>query len=188
MSLSIGRNRDHRRPLSVSNLDQIERKAIRPVRDHLQAAVSVIEQVDVVTILQPSDKDLQNRKCHLAQANQRLIVMHAFLEIGLRDRVQTVLLKHVDQHAGLHAITAEERKLLERSAPAGVFTGQRLNDAGQLGIKQVEQRPRDQLGDSAAAVGLQLIADANRPLVETLDELHLRPLEQRPEQSIDETR
>ena len=100
-----------------------------------------------------------------------------------------ILQEQIDQQAGLDAVAGEERQLLQHGPPPGLLAGQRLDQAGQLWVEQVEQRPGRQLGHAPAARRLEHAAwPTDRPLVEPFDELDALVLQQRADQPVDEAR
>src|SRR5207245_1547702 len=72
--------------------------------------------------------------------------------------------------------------------PPALRARERLDDPGELREEEVEDRPRRELGDAAAARRLQLVAHPQRPLVERLYELDVRPREERAEDAVYELR
>ena len=107
---------------------------------------------------------------HRAQVAQRLVAVLAGAELDLGHRVEPDLAVDVDQHRDLDAVADREREPLEQLAARGDLAGQRLQEAGQVGDVEVEQRAGDQLGDAAAAVGDDGVADPQRPPEGALDE------------------
>ena len=53
----------------------------------------------------------------------------------------------------LHRVAGEEGDVLEDLPPPGVLTRERLDVARELGEEEVDERPRDELGDTAATAG-----------------------------------
>ena len=139
-------------------------------------------------LLELADRALEDDVGHLRQVRQRLVAVDPPLEVDLPDRRQPGVLEDVDEQADLDGVAGEERQRLEQRPPAGVLPGQRLDDARQLGEEEVDERPCHQLGDAPAALRLQGVALADRPLVEALHVLELRLDEQRAEQAVDEAR
>ena len=97
-------------------------------------------------------------------------------------------LGRVDEVADLDRVAGEERDRLEQRPAARVLAGQRLDHPRQLRVEQVDQRPRDELGDAAAAALLEHAALDDRALVVALDVLQPRLVEQRPERPVDHPR
>ena len=77
------------------------------------------------------------------------------LEVDLAEALDPDPLGGVDEVADLDRVAGEERDRLEQRAPARVLAGERLDDPGQLREEQVDERPRDELGDPAAAALLE---------------------------------
>src|SRR5690349_24605753 len=77
---------------------------------------------------------------------------------------------------------------LQQRAPAGVLARERLDEPGELGKEEVDERSRDQLGDAAAAALLEHAALDDRALVEALHVLEARLQEQRPQGPVDHPR
>ena len=94
----------------------------------------------------------------------------------------------VDQVADLDGVAGEERDLLEVLATPGVLPGQRLDVARQLREEEVDQRPRDELRDAAAAALLEQAALDDGALVVGLDVADARLGQERPERAVEEAR
>src|SRR5207247_158796 len=134
------------------------------------------------------ERDLEDLEAHLREREEILIAMDALAHVDLRDRVEARALERVDEQPGLDAVPGEERELLEQRATAALLAGERLHDARELREEEVEHRSRRELGHASAAGRLQLTARPDGPLVEGLDELDLRPLQERAEHAIHELR
>ncbi len=76
--------------------------------------------------------------------------------------------------------------LLQVLAPSRVLARERLDVARQLGIEEVDERPRDELRDAAAAALLHLAVLDDRPLVVRLDVADARLRQQRPQRAVQE--
>ena len=81
--------------------------------------------------------------------------MDAALEVDLAEALDPDPLGDVDQVPDLDRVAGEERDLLEQRPPPGVLAGERLDQPGQLREEEVDQRPRDELRDPAAAALLE---------------------------------
>ncbi len=84
----------------------------------------------------------------------------------------------------LDGIPREEGDRLEEASPTGVLAGKRLDEARQVGEEQVDERPRDELGDPAAAALLEHAVLHDRALVIALHVLDPRLREQRAERPV----
>ena len=94
----------------------------------------------------------------------------------------------VDEVPDLHGVAGEEGQRLEQAPPAGVLAGERLDQAGQLGEEEVDQRPGDKLGDPAAAALLEDAALDDRAAVVALDVLDALLGDQRADRAVDHAR
>src|SRR5947209_11573417 len=117
-----------------------------------------------------------------------LVAVLTHVEVDLRQRVHPHRPVCVDQLRDLHPVAAREREPLEERPPRRDLPGQRLTELRQLGIEEVQQRPRGELGDTAAAVGYRHAAALERPPVEALHVLHARLAEDRTEHAAGEVR
>ena len=77
------------------------------------------------------------------------VLAHA--EVDLRDGRTPEAFGDVDEESELDTPSFDERHRLEGITASGVLTGERLDDTGELRPVEVEQGPRQQLGDPAAA-------------------------------------
>ena len=116
------------------------------------------------------------------QLVQRPVAVDALTEVDLGQAVRPELLRHVDQQPELDAVPVGESELLEDPAVRRGLAGQRLAHPGELGVEELEDGTRHQLGDPSAARRVAV----QRPRVEALDEGHVVGGEQRPEQPGDE--
>src|SRR6266480_981543 len=107
------------------------------------------------------------------------------LQVHLAEALEPGPLGDVDEMYDLDRVACEERHRLEQSASTGVLARQRLDQPGQLGEEQVDERSRDELRDPAAAALLELAALDDRALVVALDVLEARLVKQRPERPVD---
>ena len=101
------------------------------------------------------------------------------LEVDLAEALDADPLGGVDEVADLDRVAGEERDRLEERPAAGVLAGERLDHPRQLRVEQVDQRPRDELRDPAAAALLEHAALDDRALVVALDVLQPRLVEER---------
>jgi hypothetical protein len=67
------------------------------------------------------------------------VAVAVLLEVHLRDPVQADLAPGIDQHRDLHAVAGREGQRLEQLAPRGDLAGERLEDAGKLGLQAIAQ-------------------------------------------------
>src|ERR1700722_2556422 len=128
----------------------------------------------------------QHDRGHPGQAGQRLVPVLPGAEIDLGQAGQADLLVHVDQHADLDPVAGEERHVGEQLPTGRELARQRLHEARELRVEEVEERLGHQLGDPAAAVGDGLLALLERTPVGGLDELDAGVLEYRAEGPVDE--
>src|SRR5271165_3019219 len=119
---------------------------------------------------------------HSTQLGQRPVAVGTYTEVDLRDRVQAEPVIGVDEQADLHAVARRERHRHQQLTGRGVFAAQGLEDAAQPGPQRRQQRPRDQLGDPTAAVGVLAAADLQRPTVKALDKVDAVDRQQRADQ------
>src|SRR5438045_593983 len=161
----------HRRALDRGDVVQIQVQPAIFRADELEARVGLLDQPLAVRLTDAAQPDLEDLERHLAQTEQVLIAVDALLHVDLRDRVESGTLQRVDEQAGLDAVIVEERQVLEEAAASALLACEWLQQTGELREEQVEQRPADELGDAAAARGLQLATDAQWSLVEGLHEL-----------------
>ena len=106
-------------------------------------------------------------------------------EIDLRHPLEPDGAFGVDQHRDLDPVADREREPLEQRARRGHLARERLAEPRELGEVQIEVRAREQLGDAAAAVGVDRVADAVRSPEVALDEVDGRG-QQRADQAADE--
>jgi len=69
-----------------------------------------------------------------------------------------------------------------------IFSGERLHEGGQFREKQGEQRPYQNFGDTPSSGGTDSLAERKWPVVEGFDVLNLRMVNERSDQSCNETR
>ena len=119
---------------------------------------------------------------HGTEVEQRLVSVRAGAEVDLGDRGRAVDGQRVDEGGQLDGVAGRDRQRGEQLPSHGPLAGERLHQVLELRVEQGDQRPRHQLGDPAS-VEWPLFS---RPLVEALDQLHLRPGQQRTEQAGDE--
>ena len=94
----------------------------------------------------------------------------------------------VDQQRDVDPVAGHERQSLEQLTAGGDLARERLLDRREVRVEQVQQRPRRQLGDAAAAVRERHVTDLERPLVEALDERQTGVAHERTEQTTEEVR
>jgi hypothetical protein len=165
--------------------------------DHLERAVGVGQQdrsIEAAADREPSvafgasQDRARDHGGHRAQLTQRPVAMHTLLQIDLRHRIQAHRRREVDQQPDVHAVAGEERDGPQRVGARSHLTGERLQEAGKLGVADVEQRPGGQLGHASTGRGHQLRIDAQRPPVEALGECERIIIEQRRDEPFDEHR
>src|SRR5262245_2943483 len=107
--------------------------------------------------------------------------MDAPLEVDLAEALDPDPLGGVDEVADLDRVAREERDRLEQRPTPRVLPGERLDETGQLGVEEVDERPGDELRHATAAAFLEHAFLDDRALVVALDVLQPRLVEQRPE-------
>ena len=146
------------------------------------------EEPRPAALLEPLHDRLEDHEAHPRQALQLLVAVHPPLQVDLAKAVQAEPLREVDEVADLDRVAGEERDRLEMLAPARVLAGERLDQARQLGEEQVDERPRHELRDPAAAALLEHAALDDRALVVALDVADARLGQQRAERAVDQPR
>ena len=106
------------------------------------------------------------------------------LQVHLAQGLETGPLRDVDQVPDLDGVAGEERERLEQAAAARVLAGERLDEARQVRVEQVDERARDQLGDPASAAFAEHASLDDRALVVTLDVLDPRLHEKRAQRAV----
>src|SRR5205823_10619467 len=107
-------------------------------------------------------------------------------EVDLGDGAQPIGFRNRQQQTKLHAVASEEGHAFQHSPAPRVLARQRLDEAGQLGKEQIEQRPGRELRDASATLGLQFRAELQRSAVEALDVVDLGVAQQGTEQAVNE--
>jgi hypothetical protein len=107
-------------------------------------------------------------------------------EIDLGHPFQAHLLVDIDHHADLHAVPGEERHPPHQLTAPGELAAQRLHEAGQFRIEEVDQGLGHELGDAPAPVRGGLAALREWPTEPALAELDPRIRQQRAERAGDE--
>mmetsp|Transcript_4444 Transcript_4444/g.13563 ORF Transcript_4444/g.13563 Transcript_4444/m.13563 type:complete len:219 (+) Transcript_4444:104-760(+) len=121
------------------------------------------------------EEGLQDQEARLGQSGQRLVAVAPLVEVHLPDGVRPENPGELQEQLGLHAVLRHEGQPLQISPPAAKLPAQRLDDVMQLGVVEVDKRPREQLGDPSADARRCLpVARAQGPLVEGLDVAALR--------------
>ena len=110
--------------------------------------------------------------------------MDPSLQVDLAQPFESDPLRDVDQVPDLHGVAGEKGDRLEQAAAPGVLAGERLDEPGEVRVEEVDQGPRDQLGDPAAAALAKHPALHDRALVVALDVLDARLNEQRAERPV----
>src|SRR5581483_8633166 len=94
----------------------------------------------------------------------------------------------VDQQSDVDAVTGRKREALEQRPPHGNLSGERLLEAGQVRIEEVQQRAGRELGHAATLVRKRELTEAKRAPVMGLDKRYPRIVDERSEQAGDEVR
>ncbi len=114
--------------------------------------------------------------------------MDALVQIGLREGAHAPARVHVEQVRCLNAVADGEGDRLEYLAAHRVLAGERLDDAGELGEEEREERTDEDLGHAPAARRTDPAAEGERPVVERLHVLRLRALDERAHEPVHEAR
>src|SRR5438093_1252487 len=181
-------DRRDRWPFHVDDVVYLEVEPVAAGRDELHREVRLLEEVGAARFAHPLDGDLQDLEAHLREVVERLIPVDALFHVDLSDRAEPYALQGVDEKTGLDPVAREERQLLAQRSPAGLLAREGLHDPGKLRKEQVEDRASGELGHAPAAGRLQLVADAERTLVERFHELQVGPHEERADDAVHELR
>src|SRR5712671_107901 len=184
-SLDVFRDPDHRRALLVGKLDHLEAEAAFAGARQLHRRAELGKQPRLAPFLQPLHDGLEDDEGHPRQALELLVSMDPPFEIDLAETLEAGSLGGVDEMPDLDCVPREERDRLEQRPPPGIFAGERLDHPRQLREEQVDERPRDELGDPAAATLLEDATLDDRALVVALHVLETRLVEERPERPVD---
>ena len=92
----------------------------------------------------------------------------------------------VEEHRDLHAVADRERQALQQRAARGDLACEWLYEPGKLGAVQVQQGPREQLGDAPAAARQDGLTDPERPPEAALHERERLVGEHRRDEARDE--
>src|SRR5215218_4096471 len=133
----------------------------------------------------PGDR-AQHRVGHAGEVAQGLVPVLAGAEVHLGHGVEPDHLQDVYHDPGLHRVTGEERDGGEELPVGHEFAGERLHEAGELGVEQVEERLGRELRDPAAAVQLHRLVALEGTPVGRLDEAYLGHFEYGAEDAVDE--
>ena len=77
--------------------------------------------------------------------------MYPTLQVDMAQALDPDPLRSIDEVPDLDRVPGEERNLLQERAPPRVLAREWLDEAGQLGEEEVDERPCDELRDPAAA-------------------------------------
>ena len=156
-------------PASASSITSSDRRFGRRARQ-LHGRAELGEQTRLAPLLEPLHDRLEDRRSSSATGLRAPGCGGSRMSRSTWPKpLSPKPLGKVDEVADLDRIAREERDLLEVLAPAGVLAGERLDVARQLGEEEVDQRPRHELGDAAAAALLEQPALDDRALVVGLD-------------------
>ena len=130
--LEVLRDPDHRRPLLVGQLDDLEREPALARAGQLHRRAQLGEQPRLAPLLETLHDRLDDDERHPRQAFELLVAMDPALEVDLAETLDPDPLGDVDEVADLDRVAGEERDLLEQGPPPGVLAGERLDEARQL--------------------------------------------------------
>src|SRR5450759_2808390 len=179
-SLQVLGDPDHRWALLVGQLDDLEPEPAASGPGQLHRGAELREQARLAPLLEPLHHGLEDDERHPRESLQLLVTMDPPLEIHLAKPLDAQPLRDIDEVADLDRVAGEERDRLEERPAARVLPGERLDEAGQLRVEEVDQRPRDELRDPAAAALLEGAAFHDRSLVVALDVLQTWLRKERP--------
>src|SRR5829696_255790 len=135
----------------------------------------------------PGDRT-QHRVGHAGEVAQGLVPVLAGSQVHLSHGVEPNHLQDVYHDPGLHGVSGEERDRREQLPVGDEFTGERLHEAGELGVEEVEERLGRELRDPAAAVQLHRLVTLEGTPVGRLDVTYLGHFQNRAEDAVDELR
>ena len=179
---------DHRRPLVVGQLDDLQAQPAAAGARQLHRRPELGEEPRLAPLLEPLHDRLQDHEAHPRQTLEFLVAVDPPLQVHLAQPLEPAPIGDVDEVADLDGVAGEEGERLEQAPPAGVLARERLDQAGQLGEEEVDQRPRDQLGDPSAAALLEHAALDDRAAVVALDVLDPLLGDERPDRAVDHPR
>src|SRR5207302_9392792 len=107
-------------------------------------------------------------------------------QIHLPDLVEPEAPEDVDEEADLDSVPGEKRQPLEDLPPPGVLAREGLDHAGELGEKEVEQRPRGEFGHPPAPRLGPAPPQLDGAPVEPLDVADPGIAQQRSDEAVDE--
>ncbi len=114
--------------------------------------------------------------------------MDPLIQVGLREGAHAPPRVDVEQVRRFHAVADGEGDRLEYLAAHRVLAGERLDDRGELGEEEREERPDEDLRYPPAARRSDPAAEGERPVVERLHVLRLRALDERAHEPVHEAR
>src|SRR6185437_3808933 len=110
-------------------------------RGHRHQAVLARRELDEFAAGQLYADALQrsrgDRGRHPAERLDALVAVAAYSEVDLSDAVQPHRVEDVDEQPEFDRVARVELQPLEQRAPSGIFTPERLGDAGELGPEQI---------------------------------------------------
>src|SRR5215212_5483305 len=135
----------------------------------------------------PGDR-AQHGVGHAGEVAQGLVPVLAGAEVHLRHGLEPYRFEHIYHDPGLHSVAGQERDGREQLPVSDELAGERLHEAGELGVEEVEERLGRELGYPPAAVCLYRLMALERTPVGGLDEPDLRDLQDRAKNAVDELR
>lgn len=136
--------------------------------------------------LQALEERAKDGEGHVAEAGFVAVAVDALIEIGLGEAREFSGGGDIDEMGDFHAVAAGEGEGFQEAAAGGVFAGERLEDAGELGVKERKQGADEDFRDAAAAVRLRFRAESEWALVKGFHVVQLWVREQRAYQAGDE--
>src|SRR5206468_673365 len=119
--LEILRDPEHRRPLLVGELDDLERQPAAAGARELHRRAELGEQTRLAPLLEPLHHGLEDYEGHPRQPLKLLVAVDASLEVDLPEPLDPDPLRGVDQVADLDSVAGEERDALEERPTPGVL-------------------------------------------------------------------
>src|SRR5215210_8007672 len=133
----------------------------------------------------PGDR-AQDRVGHAGEIAQGLVPILARTQVHLRHRVQPDHLEEVYHDPGLHGVACEEGDGAEELLVGDEFPCERLHEARELWVEEVEEPFGSKPRNPSSAVLLHGLVALERTPVGGLDEADLGPLQDRSQNTVDE--